>query len=188
MRRRGRATSRSRDSRRRGAGGGRAHAEPRGVRCATPLSRRRAHGGTAGVIGRGQILVGELPAGRGPPPHRELIALPGGGALIATPGMRELQLWAGEDAVDRAFDEVATRPPECRYRDCTHSGEPGFAVESALADGALAPDRWESYRKLRGEAQRHEAMADPLLALERKRKWKRIHKAARDIYKSPKHR
>jgi hypothetical protein len=37
-------------------------------------------------------------------------------------------------------------------------------------------------------AQRHEALADPLLALERKRKWKQIHKAARDIYKSPKHR
>jgi hypothetical protein len=52
----------------------------------------------------------------------------------------------------------------------------------------LAPERWESYRKLRGEAQHHEAMANPLLALERKRKWKRIHKAARDIYKSPKHR
>jgi ribosome biogenesis GTPase len=126
--------------------------------------------------------------GRHTTTHRELIALPGGGALIDTPGMRELQLWAGEDAVDRAFDEVATLAAECRYRDCTHSGEPGCAVESALADGALAPDRWESYRKLRGEAQRHEAMADPLLALERKRKWKRIHKAARHIYKSPKHR
>jgi ribosome biogenesis GTPase len=126
--------------------------------------------------------------GRHTTSHRELIPLPGGGALIDTPGMRELQLWVGEDAVDRAFDEIAVLAAACRYRDCTHSGEPGCAVESALGEGSLAPERWQSYRKLRGEAQRHEALADPLLALERKRKWKRIHKAARDIYKSPKHR
>ena len=126
--------------------------------------------------------------GRHTTTHRELIPLPGGGALIDTPGMRELQLWAGEDAVDGAFDEIAMLAAECRYRDCRHTGERGCAVQSAVADGRLAPERWESYRKLRGEAQWHEAMADPLLALERKRKWKRLHKAARDIYKSPKHR
>jgi ribosome biogenesis GTPase len=126
--------------------------------------------------------------GRHTTTHRELIELPAGGALIDTPGMRELRLWAGEDAVDRAFDEIAALAAGCRYRDCTHSGEPGCAVESALGEGELAAERWESYRKLRGEAQRHEALADPLLALERKRKWKRMHKAARDIYKSPKHR
>ena len=126
--------------------------------------------------------------GRHTTSHRELIPLPWGGALIDTPGMRELQLWAGEDAVDRAFDEIAGLATQCRYRDCAHTGEPGCAVENALGNGALAPERWESYSKLRGEAQRHEALADPLLALERKRKWKQMHKAARDIYKSPKHR
>lgn len=126
--------------------------------------------------------------GRHTTTHRELIPLPGGGALIDTPGMRELQLWAGEDAVDRAFDEIARLAAQCRYRDCRHTGEQGCAVQSALADGALGPERWESYCKLRGEAQRHEALADPLLAQERKRKWKQLHKAARDIYKSPKHR
>jgi ribosome biogenesis GTPase len=126
--------------------------------------------------------------GRHTTTRRELFPLPGGGALIDTPGMRELQLWAGEDAVDGAFDEIGKLAAECRYRDCRHTGEQGCAVQSAVADGRLAPERWESYRKLRGEAQWHEAMADPLLALERKRKWKRLHKAAKDIYKSPKHR
>jgi ribosome biogenesis GTPase len=126
--------------------------------------------------------------GRHTTTQRELIPLPAGGALIDTPGMRELQLWAGESAVDQTFDEIASLAEECRYRDCSHTGEPGCAVESALGDGTLAPERWESYRKLRGEAQRHEALADPLLAQERKRKWKRLHKAARDIYKSGKHR
>ena len=126
--------------------------------------------------------------GRHTTTHRELIPLPAGGALIDTPGMRELQLWAGEDAVDRAFDEIATLAAGCRYRDCMHVSEKGCAVQNALADGSLTEERWESYRKLRGEAQRHEALADPLLAMERKRKWKQLHKAVRDIYKSPKHR
>ncbi len=126
--------------------------------------------------------------GRHTTTHRELIPLPGGGALIDTPGMRELQLWAGEDAVDRAFDEVATLAAGCRYRDCMHGSEKGCAVQSALADGSLAEERWESYRKLRGEARRHEALADPLIALEQKRKWKQLHKAVREIYKSGKHR
>lgn len=125
--------------------------------------------------------------GRHTTTHRELIPLPGGGALIDTPGMRELQLWAGEDAVDRTFEEIAYLAAEYRYRDCSHTGEPGCAVASALSEGQLAPARWESYCKLRGEAQRHEALADPLLALERKRKWKRMHQAAKDIYKLPKH-
>jgi ribosome biogenesis GTPase len=144
------------------------------------------------LIGEDRLRIAEVresdSRGRHTTTHRELIPLPGGGALIDTPGMRELQLWAGEDAVDRAFDEIARLAAECRFRDCAHTGEQGCAVQSALADGALAPERWESYRKLRGEAQRHEALADPLLAQERKRKWKQMHKAARDIYKSPKHR
>jgi ribosome biogenesis GTPase / thiamine phosphate phosphatase len=121
--------------------------------------------------------------GRHTTTHRELIPLPGGGALIDTPGMRELQLWAGEDAVDRTFDEIAQLAGDCRYRDCSHTGEPGCSVRQALDIGALAPERWESYRKLRGEARRHEALADPLLALERKKKWKQIHKAQREIVK-----
>ena len=144
------------------------------------------------LIGEDRLRTAEVREsdgrGRHTTSHRELIELPEGGALIDTPGMRELQLWAGEDAVDRTFDEIADLATGCRYRDCTHMGEPGCAVESALGEGSLAPERWQSYRKLRGEAQRHEALADPLLALERKRKWKQIHKAARDIYKSGKHR
>ena len=64
--------------------------------------------------------------------------------------MRELQLWASGDAVDQAFDEIASLAAGCRFRDCMHTGEKGCAVQSALADGSLANDRWESYLKLRG--------------------------------------
>jgi ribosome biogenesis GTPase / thiamine phosphate phosphatase len=111
--------------------------------------------------------------------HRELVALPQGGALIDTPGMRELQLWASEEDVDQAFDDIPSLAANCRFRDCSHHGEQGCAVE-----GALDPARLASYRKLQAEAQRHERLSDPLAALEHKRKWKAIHKAARRFSKS----
>ena len=112
--------------------------------------------------------------GRHTTTHRELIPLPEGGALIDTPGMRELQLWAGEDSVDVVFDEIADLAAQCRYRDCGHTVEKGCAVQQALAEGTLDPARFTSYRKLRGEARRHDLLADPLAAVEQKRKWKII--------------
>jgi ribosome biogenesis GTPase / thiamine phosphate phosphatase len=121
--------------------------------------------------------------GRHTTTHRELMPLPGGGALIDTPGMRELQLWAGTESIDGVFDDVAAAAGGCRFRDCAHAGEPGCAVAAALESGALDRERWESYRKLLGEARRHELMSDALAAQEAKRKLKRIHKAARAFYK-----
>jgi ribosome biogenesis GTPase / thiamine phosphate phosphatase len=123
--------------------------------------------------------------GRHTTTHRELIPLPGGAALIDTPGMRELQLWASEESVDAVFDEIAETAAECRFRDCTHAGEPGCAVEAALRSGAIGEDRLGSYRKLQREARHHELMADPVALRERNRKWRVIHKAMR---KNPKKR
>jgi ribosome biogenesis GTPase len=116
--------------------------------------------------------------------RRELALLPGGGVLIDTPGLRELQLWAAPESVDAVFDDIAALAANCRFRDCTHSGEPGCAVAAALARGQVDAGRWSSFQKLRAEAEWHEAMADPLTAQERKRKWKAIRKQARTISKS----
>jgi ribosome biogenesis GTPase len=116
--------------------------------------------------------------GRHTTTHRELIELPGGAALIDTPGMRELQLWLSHESVDSVFDEITNLAAGCRYRDCSHSGEPGCAVA-----GMVPEDRLASYQKLQREAQWHETQVDPLAALERKRKWKAIHKAMRNINK-----
>jgi ribosome biogenesis GTPase len=114
--------------------------------------------------------------GRHTTTHRELIVLPGGAALIDTPGMRELQLWASQESIDAAFDEISELAAACRFRDCTHSGEPGCAVAGAVDD-----DRLASYHKLQREARHHEIMADPLAAQQRRRKWKAIHKAMRRL-------
>ena len=118
--------------------------------------------------------------GRHTTTSRQLIPLPQGGVAIDTPGLRELQLWAGEESVRQTFDDVVQAAAFCRFRDCMHGGEPGCAVAAALEDGSLAADRWESYRKLVREARHHEVAADPLAALRNKKHIKRIHKAMRN--------
>jgi len=95
-----------------------------------------------------------------------------------------LQLWAGQGSVDEVFDEIATLAAQCRFGDCTHAVEPGCAVQAALAAGAVSLDRWESYRKLLGEARRHEALANAQIAQDRKRQLKQMMKAQRRFYKS----
>jgi ribosome biogenesis GTPase len=135
------------------------------------------------LLGDGHFRTGAVrdsdSRGRHTTTHRELAPLPGGGALIDTPGMRELQLWASQESVDEVFDEISALAAHCRFGDCTHTAEPGCAVRAALQDGSISPDRWVSYRKLRGEARRHEALADALVAQQQKRKLKQIMKAAR---------
>jgi ribosome biogenesis GTPase / thiamine phosphate phosphatase len=121
--------------------------------------------------------------GRHTTTRRELIPLPGGGAVIDTPGMRELQLWAGQDSVDRTFDEIAEMAAACRFRNCSHSGEDGCAVAGAVAEGALSAERLRSYRKLAAEAKRHEEATDRMAAAERKRKDKALHRGIRAYHR-----
>ncbi len=121
--------------------------------------------------------------GRHTTTHRELIPLPDGGALIDTPGMRELQLWAGEQSIDETFDEIAAAASACRFRNCSHSGEDGCAIAAALKTGLVTEARWNSYRKLIAEARRHEEMSDRVRAAEAKKKTKAIHKRLRAFYR-----
>jgi ribosome biogenesis GTPase len=91
---------------------------------------------------------------------RELVRLPGGALLIDTPGMRELQLWAEEDDLDKAFEEIDRLATRCRFPDCRHEQEPGCAVRTAVAAGTLDRRRLESYLKLRREMQFTELKKD----------------------------
>ena len=110
---------------------------------------------------------------------RELSPLPRGGAIIDTPGMRELQLWAGQGSLDLAFDDIAELALRCRFRDCAHGVEEGCAVQSAILEGALDGERWQSYQKLRAEVAWHERRTDVSAALAEKRRWKKIHREMR---------
>jgi len=117
--------------------------------------------------------------GRHTTTRRMLIELPEGGALIDTPGLREIALWAGQDSVDDVFAGIAALARQCRFHDCAHAGEPGCAVSAARGTGELDPARWASYQKLLAEARYHERSVDLRAAAETKRKWKAIHKAMR---------
>ncbi len=87
--------------------------------------------------------------GRHTTTHRQLLLLPGGGIVIDTPGMRELQLDGGDLA--KSFEDIAALAAGCRYKDCSHGGEPGCAVRQAIEDGTLSADRFLSFTKLSRE-------------------------------------
>ena len=111
--------------------------------------------------------------GRHTTTRRELVRLPGGALLLDTPGMRELQLWADEGALDETFADVAELAVRCRFSDCSHEREPGCAVRAALGDGSLAQARWESYRKLQRELRALALKQDARLRSEERKEWRR---------------
>jgi ribosome biogenesis GTPase / thiamine phosphate phosphatase len=90
-------------------------------------------------------------SGRHTTTRRELIILPGGGIVVDNPGMRELHLWLAGDGLEETFEDIVELESRCRFSDCSHEGEPGCAIQAALADGTLAPERWESFRMLQRE-------------------------------------
>jgi len=105
---------------------------------------------------------------------RELILLPSGGAVIDTPGMREIQLWASEDDLREAFQDIETLAKKCCFNDCQHYTEPGCAVKAAIQCGVLDAARLESYHKLQSELRYLVARGNHSTRLEERAKWKKI--------------
>lgn len=85
--------------------------------------------------------------------RRELIHLKGGALVIDNPGMREFGLVGAEEGIRTRYAEITALAARCRYRDCSHSGEPGCAVLAALNSNKIDPEQLESYRKLRQESE-----------------------------------
>jgi ribosome biogenesis GTPase / thiamine phosphate phosphatase len=171
------------------------------VRHVDSMERLRAHlgpGRTAALLGSSGVgkssianaLIGEDVLrtrevrasdhrGRHTSTHRELVLLPGGGILIDTPGMRELQLWDTGESVAGAFADIESLGNACRFRDCRHVSEPGCAVAAAVNAGTLARERLESYRKLQAEQEHQATQQDERARLETKRQGKIGAKALR---------
>jgi ribosome biogenesis GTPase len=139
------------------------------------------------LLGVERLKVGDIRAsdhkGRHTTTHRELILLPGGGAVIDTPGMREIQVRGDEGGLRDAFEDIESLAGLCRFSDCRHENEPGCAVREAIERGTLDPARFRSYRKLQREL-RHVAMRESNgIRLEEKLRWKRISQMAKRIRK-----
>lgn len=118
---------------------------------------------------------------------RELFLVPGGGLILDTPGMRELQLWdsgseAGEvNATQSEFQDILALSTNCRFHNCRHEDEPGCAVQEALKSGQLAERRWRSFRKLNRELEYLDSRGDERAKLDRKRQTKSFHKKIRSV-------
>ena len=139
------------------------------------------------LLGREALRVGATSEADGKGRHtttaRQLVELPGGALLIDTPGMRELQPWADEAAVDAVFDDIGALAGGCRFTDCAHAGEPGCAVAEAVAAGRLAADRVEHFRRLAREAAFEARKRDKASAAETKRGIKQTAQALKELYK-----
>lgn len=115
------------------------------------------------IVGRQVRAVGAVRAGDRKGRHttasRALVTVPGGGALIDTPGLRALGLWDAEAGLALTFDEITEAAADCRFADCSHRGEPGCAVWAAVEAGTVREDRFARYQ----------ALFDELLATEEER-------------------
>jgi ribosome biogenesis GTPase / thiamine phosphate phosphatase len=111
------------------------------------------------LIGR-ELLDTSAVSGTGEGRHttvrRELIRLEGGPLVIDNPGMREFGVIGAGTGVTASYAEITALSSRCRYRDCSHTGEPGCAVLEAVHSGEMTQEHLDNYLKLRGESEFHE--------------------------------
>lgn len=114
--------------------------------------------------------------------RREMIILPTGGILIDTPGMRELSLWKSESGIESTFSDIEKFSEDCKFKNCTHSGETGCAVIKAVEEGLLEKSRLMNYKKLQKELN---YLDERDSALSVKKQWqKQISKEIKRFYKN----
>jgi ribosome biogenesis GTPase len=130
------------------------------------------------LLGEERLAIGEVREsdrrGRHTTTRRELILLPGGGAVIDTPGMREIQVWGDEQSLNDAFEDISRLAAGCRFSDCRHNAEPGCAVREAIERGELDASHFRNYLKLQREVRYLNARQEGHAALEEKMRWKKI--------------
>ena len=115
--------------------------------------------------------------------HRELFLLDSGLMLIDSPGLKEIQLWAGEESAYETFSDITELAEKCRFNDCSHRGEPGCAVQEALISGELEYRRYENYLDLMREINYLKTRIDEQAAKEERDKWKNISKLQKNLKK-----
>jgi ribosome biogenesis GTPase len=139
------------------------------------------------LLGADIQVTGEVRAddsrGRHITTRRELLAVPGGGLLIDTPGMRELGLWNAEAGIGDAFADIGEFARGCKYADCTHTVEAGCAVIAAVERGEVSRGRYDNYIKMRKELAFLESRQDRAAFLDRKKREKDLGKEIKRVNK-----
>lgn len=144
------------------------------------------------LLGEERLAVSEVRSGDAKGRHtttsRELVALPGGGCVIDTPGIRELGLWLNTEAVNTAFPEIEEIAAGCRFSDCRHESEPGCAVLEAVDQGTLDEGRLASFLRLRKEAENLDLRRDRSRLYEVRARERSFGKMVREVMKIKKNR
>ena len=113
---------------------------------------------------------------------RDLYTLPGGGALVDSPGLRGVGLVDAEVGLEAAFADIEELAAGCRFADCAHSAEPGCAVQAAVADQTLSADRFEGWGRLRRDLDRMAAAQDPRATAAQRQAVRALNRAMRAKY------
>jgi ribosome biogenesis GTPase / thiamine phosphate phosphatase len=109
-----------------------------------------------GLLGRELLetrVVSATGEGRHTTVRRELVILKNGALVIDSPGMREFGILQTERGLEVGFSDIALRASDCRFRDCTHTSEPGCVVLGALETGQIDRAHYDNFIKLRKECE-----------------------------------
>lgn len=106
-----------------------------------------------------------------------------GGIIIDTPGLRELKPYGDTESLDNAFPEIAEAGNNCRFRDCTHTEEPGCAVKQMVDDGLLDEARYLNYIRIREEMEILDGLKSEKGRMERKAKEKSLSRILKNYHK-----
>jgi ribosome biogenesis GTPase / thiamine phosphate phosphatase len=123
--------------------------------------------------------VDDFGRGRHTTTARSIFRTRSGALLMDTPGMRELSLWEADEGLAATFADVEAVAARCKFSDCAHEGEPGCALDEALARGEVARDRVESWKKLRGEIADNERRRDARLGADDRKNVRTLQRALR---------
>jgi ribosome biogenesis GTPase len=127
----------------------------------------------------GEVREGDS-KGRHTTTFREMVAMPNGGLIIDTPGMRELQVWLDAASLARTFADIEELALRCRFSDCQHASEPGCAIKQAIDDSDLEVERLQRYWKLQRELDHFESQQDAASRAEKKLERRRFSKLIRN--------
>lgn len=124
--------------------------------------------------------VGRSGEGRHATTTRKLYRLNAGGVLLDIPGIRLLDVMLDEEGLRQMFEDIDDLTEQCRFRNCRHQGDDGCAVEAAVAEGNLSPQRLETWRRMRLELAHYERLRDPAAMAAQRKQSKGASRGARD--------
>jgi ribosome biogenesis GTPase len=104
-------------------------------------------------------------AGRHTTVARRMVSLPGAGVIVDAPGLRSLPLVGHERGLAKVFPEIAEAARDCKFRDCTHTHEPGCEVRGRFEAGEYSEIRFDAYVSLAAEMRESADSLDPDIVL-----------------------